>query len=80
MFTVCSASITQTQKTEGGMSDVYQDGTYQKSMYTVIMHPSSVCVEERGDKHKRVHHHIDWNSTVPKIIREDWKKKGHHNV
>lgn len=81
MFTVCSASITQTQtqKSKGGMSDVYQDGTYQKSMYTVIMHPSSVCVKEMGEKHKRLHHNIDWNSTVPKIIREKWKK-GHHNA
>lgn len=76
MFTVCCVSITQTQtqKSEGGMSDVYQDGTYQKSMYTVIMHPASVCVKEMGDKHKRLHHHIDWNSTVPKIVRENWKK------
>lgn len=71
MFTICNVSLTQTrtQKQKGGMSDVYQDGTYQKSMYTVMMAPSSVCIQEMGDKNKRLHHHIDWEHTVPKIIR-----------
>lgn len=71
-FTYCGVSLTQTQtqKSSGGMSGVYEQGTYQKSMYTVMMHPSSVAIKEMGDKHLRLHHQIDWNSTVPKIIRE----------
>lgn len=72
MFTICSVSLTQTrtQKSSGGMSGLYEDGTYLKSMYSVMMHPSSVTVKEMGDKHLRLHHSIDWNATVPKIIRE----------
>lgn len=76
MFTLCDISLTQTQtqKSDGGMSGVYEDGTFLKSMYTVMMHPSSVTVKEMGTKHRRLHHSIDWNATVPKIIRESWKK------
>lgn len=57
------------------MTDVYDtSGTYVKSFYTVMMHPSSVCVAEMGDKHMRLHHRIDWETTVPKIIRESYRK------
>lgn len=71
-FTICNVSLTQTQtqKSEGGMSNVYEDGTYLKSMYTVMIAPSCVSVREMGDKHKRMHHHIEWNNAVPKILRE----------
>nr|DAH78800.1 MAG TPA: RfbF-like protein [Caudoviricetes sp.] len=65
----------QTQKNKGGMTDVYDEsGTYVKSFYTVMMHPSSVYVAEMGDKHMRLHHHVKWEQTVPKIIRECIKK------
>lgn len=66
---------TQTQKSKGGMTDVYDEsGTYVKSFYTVMMHPSSVYVAEMGDKHLRLHHNIKWEKTVPKIIRQANKK------
>lgn len=60
----------QTQGNKGGMTDVYIDnGTYLKSFYSVMYHPSGVKVAMMGDKHKRLHHRIDWNATAPKIVR-----------
>ena len=72
LFTICNVSLvqTRTQSSKGGMSDVYEDGTFLKSMYTVMMAPSCVCIKEMGGKNKRIHHHIDWEHAVPKIIRE----------
>ena len=65
-----------TQKNKGGMTDLYLDsGTYVKSFYTVIFSPSSCKVAPMGDKHMRLHHEINWNCAVPKLIRESVKKK-----
>lgn len=65
-----------TQKNKGGMTDLYLDsGTYVKSFYTVMFSPSSCKVAPMGDKHLRLHHEINWNCAVPKIIRESVKKK-----
>ena len=69
---------TQTQANKGGMTDIYlASGTYVKSFYTVMMMPSSVKVQLMGKTKgmKRVHHLIKWNNTVPKILREELKKK-----
>jgi hypothetical protein len=64
-----------TQKNKGGMSDLYLDsGTYVKSFYSVIGMPSSVHIQPMGDKHMRLHHAINWNCTVPKIISPEIKK------
>jgi hypothetical protein len=64
-----------TQKNKGGMSDLYLDsGTYIKSFYSVISMPSSVHVQPMGDKHMRLHHAINWNCTVPKILSPEIKK------
>jgi len=74
-FTINSVQITQqqTQKTKGGMTDTYlQNGTYIKSFYSVMNCPSSVTVGQVGEKHKRLHHRIDWRRTVPKILHERW--------
>lgn len=61
----------QTQSNAGGMTDLYIDsGTYIKSFYSVMYHPSSVTVCMMGDKHKRLHHKISWNNTVPCIVNE----------
>lgn len=61
-----------TQKNKGGMSELYLDsGTYVKSFYTVMFSPSSCVIKPMGDKHKRLHHSIKWDSAVPKIISED---------
>lgn len=68
----------ETQSNKGGMTDVYLDsGTYLKSFYSVMMCPSCVKISRMGNTStsKRIHHHIDWNSAVPKIISERYKKK-----
>lgn len=68
----------QTQANKGGMTDIYlAQGTYIKTFYTVMMMPSSVKVGMMGKDwgSKRIHHIINWNNTVPKIINESLKKK-----
>lgn len=66
----------QTQSNKGGMTDIYLDkGTYVKSFYSVMMMPSSVKIAMMGSVSKRIHHSINWNNTVPKIINETLKKK-----
>ena len=65
----------QTQSNKGGMTELYLDsGTYVKSFYTVMISPSCCTIKPMGDKHKRLHHSINWNSAVPVIISEDYKK------
>lgn len=64
----------QTQKNKGGMSDAYLDGgTYVKSFYTVMIGPS-YCIVTVTASMKRLHHKINWNHAVPKIIDEMYKK------
>lgn len=77
IFTITDIMINQaqTQSNAGGMTDVYLDsGTYLKSFYTVMFQPSSVWVSQMGSTHARLHHHVSWNNTVPKVINQDWKK------
>lgn len=67
-----------TQKGKGGLTEVYQAaGTYVKSFYTVMYVPSGVSVREMGEKHKRLHHSVVWNNTVPCIIPESYRKADH---
>jgi hypothetical protein len=74
--TALQTNVMQTQKTAGGMTEMYLDaGTYMKSMYTVMMQPSSVTVRAMGEIHKRLHHHVEWNATVPKIISDEHQKR-----
>lgn len=64
-----------TQQNAGGMTDLYNDsGTYIKSFYTVMYAPSCVKISEIGTLHKRIHHRINWNSAVPKIVNEALRK------
>lgn len=64
----------QTQKGKGGMTAVYKDGgTYVKSFYSVMNMPSAIKVGMMG-KNKRLHHHVEWNNAVPKILNEDFRK------
>lgn len=66
----------QTQSNSGGLTDIYLNfGTYVKSFYSVMYNPASVKVRQMGQSHKRLHHSINWNTTVPKIISEQHKKK-----
>jgi len=67
---------TQTQSQSGGLTEMYlQHGTYAKSFYTVMTMPSSVKVGAMtGTSNPRIHHSIDWETTVPKIVRQKHKK------
>jgi hypothetical protein len=67
---------TQTQSNPGGMSEMYlESGTYLKSFYTVMYQPSSVKVGLLQDRTSRLHHKVDWKYTVPKILREELRKR-----
>jgi hypothetical protein len=67
-----------TQKNAGGMTELYLDrGTYVKSFYSVMYCPSSVKVGFLRDprhEHGRIHHMINWNKTVPKILRQNFRR------
>ena len=76
-FTVSDMSLdqTQTQANSGGMTELYLNaGTYVKSFFTVISNPSSVKLYTVGSSHKRIHHSINWEHAVPKIISSRYKK------
>lgn len=73
-FMMIDQAETQTQA--GGMADLYLGvGTYQKSFYTVMCSPSCVKVGMMGDRHYRMHHNIEWDNAVPKIISDRYKLK-----
>lgn len=75
-FTIADIALNQlsTQSLSGGMSDVYSGaGTYIKSFYSVMSSPSSVKVYVVGPAHKRIHHVIDWEVAVPKIISDRFR-------
>lgn len=70
----------QTQATSGGMSDAYlSSGTYVKSFYSVMIHPSFAQVSlpntQKTKTIRRIHHKISWNNAVPKILDESFKKQ-----
>lgn len=65
---------TNTQEAEGGLTDIYKDdGTYQKSFYTLLASPSSTRVMYQRAV-GRVHHFINGDCAYPKIISADHKK------
>ena len=64
-----------TQSTEGGMTDTYREmGTYLKSFTTVMCAPSNVHIKLMGSNFRHLHHSIDWKTSVPMIVREEYKK------
>jgi hypothetical protein len=76
-FTTNQVSLAQvaTQKATGGNTEFYlSHGTYVKSFYSVIYHPSSITVKMLNSKHSRLHHSVAWNHTVPMILRDHFKK------
>lgn len=76
MTTLLSCVQTVTQKNKGGLTDLYLEaGTYVKAMYSVMHIPSSVCVDEMGDTHLRLHHRVSWGNCVPMILPDSAKKK-----
>lgn len=76
-FTIFDINLHQlrTQQNSGGMTDTYVDtGTYRKAMYSVMACPSFVKVAAMVSKYPRIHHKINWNCGVPKIISSRYKK------
>lgn len=76
-ITIFQLSITQgeTQKNEGGMTDIYKNvGTYVKSFYSVMYCPSGVFIKLMGAKNKRIHHNVKWDNVAPKILNEKYSK------
>jgi len=76
-FTLNFISLNQmaTQATKGGMTELYLlTGTYVKSFYSVMYMPSAVKVKTLNTANPRIHHAVQWNSAVPKIISEKHKK------
>lgn len=73
LFTILRVAINQrqTQLSEGGMTGLYLDnGTYQKSFYTVMFCPSFIKIYAMKSVFARLHHKINWAKGVPKIVRE----------
>lgn len=66
-----------TQSNPGGMTTEYlKDGTYVKSFYSILFQPSSIKIFALKDRlQSRMHHKVSWDKTVPKIIREEHRKK-----
>lgn len=64
-----------TQQKSGGNTEQYKKyGTYVKSFYSVMCQPSCVKISTMGMKNKRIHHNVDFNRCVPKILNEKWRK------
>ena len=81
IFTYTKAAIVQqaTQGNKGGMSDTYLDmGTYLKSFYSVMYSPSCVSISMMGDKHKRIHHEVNWPYCTPMILNQKYRKQVKH--
>ena len=79
-LTVMQAFVNQetTQKSGGGMTDMYLDtGTYVKSFYSVMYSPSCVKVGVLGDMRSpkfRIHHRVSWGNAVPVILPQTFRK------
>jgi hypothetical protein len=75
-FPLIAIQQRESQSNPGGMTELYLDsGTYIKSFYTVMYQPSSVkCEIMRSHHDERLHHSINWDSTVPCILKEEYRK------
>lgn len=63
------------QQQKKGLTEMYLDnGTYVKSMFSVIYNPSCVKVSMMNANHKRIHHSIKWANVTPMIISEKYRK------
>lgn len=77
VFQVTDVMINQesTQSADNGMTSLYLDyGTYLKSFYSVMIQPSFVKLAKMGVANYRIHHNVDWNCAVPKILSQKYKK------
>lgn len=82
-FTTMQVALCQkpTQSQSGGITEAYlESGTYVKSFMTVMHAPSCVQIGEFGDlraDHRRIHHDINWERCVPKILHQRHSKVKH---
>lgn len=61
----------RTQQQPGGLTDLYlQQGTYQKSFYSVMRAPSAVIARYDWSV-GRIHHRVDKDFAYPKLLRGD---------
>lgn len=77
-FQITNIAIQQdtTQQTKSGNTVSYlKFGTYVKSIYSVIVNPSACKVKMMRSNHPRLHHKINWENAVPKIISSEFKKE-----
>jgi len=64
-----------TQNNEGGITDVYREsGTYLKTFYTIMWSPSTVKLSLIGVTDQRLHHRVNWDTAVPKIMHETTRR------
>jgi len=74
-YPLLSLQQIETQQNRGGLTDIYLAlGTYVKSFYSVMYQPSSIKVSMMGDSHRRLHHKVNWECTVPCILSEQYRK------
>lgn len=76
-FTFTNIQLDQkdTQTNKGGLTTEYLlSGTYVKSFYSVMMHPSGVKAAMMNASNPRIHHLVKWNNTTPMIINQKHKK------
>lgn len=65
----------QTQSNSGGNTEAYKAyGTYVKSFYSIMAAPSCCKIDLMGTVNRRLHHRINWNHAVPKILDEKHRK------
>lgn len=65
-----------TQANEGGNTEAYKKyGTYVKSFYSIMACPHSITLMMMGTASPRIHHYINWETCVPKIISDRFKIK-----
>lgn len=63
------------QSQSGGMTELYRnEGTYQKSMYPVMMCPSAVQIDAMASNSTRIHHRVSWDNCTPKILSESYRR------
>jgi hypothetical protein len=74
-ITSCALNQEETQKKNSGNTTSYLAlGTYVKSFYSVMVNPSSCVIKMMRSNHPRIHHKINWDVAVPKIISSKFKK------
>lgn len=77
-FSLCDMCVIQlpTQSLAGGMTEAYKEtGTYVKTFYSVMAMPSCIRVGMIHTSNKRIHHKVDWECCVPKILNERYRRE-----